>query len=394
MLPQNTDSEPLNILVFGPTGVGKSTIINLLTSARLPVGHSLQSCTQQVEVASTRYQGRQINYFDTPGFDDSILTWGEQMAQIGSLSSALYEAAGQTANIHGILYIHRITDNKMTGSTLQNLRVLEKLLGSQALQNLVFVTNMWSNQPDPDHVRFEEELVGGHQYFAAAIGQGARGGEKYRICKGATRAQAQEALSNLFLNSAPVVMQIQRDMVDEKRALRDTNAGRIVNQGVEQFMMGVTEFMNEIRRGLATLPREKEEGKRREYEDAENQYARAEKQGAILQLTLEAIRRHPYLSTLVALVVTGAAGAIVLGAGEMVVVANLKVAGIGKVAALGTPTASALAAPTTTTTVAGAGVGGVGITAKLNAGVFALMTAAGAAFVGGSKQDKKEDVPN
>ncbi|KAG8691064.1 hypothetical protein FRC11_007087 [Ceratobasidium sp. 423] len=308
--------------------------------------------------------------------------------------STRYEAAGQTANIHGVLYVHRITDNKMTGPTLQNLRVLEKLLGAQALRNLVFVTNMWGNQPDSDHVRFEEELMGSHQYFASAIGQGARAGEKYRICKGATQAQAQGALSDLFLNSTPVVLQIQRDMVDEKRALRDTDAGRIINQVVERVKAGIREFMDEIKRELATLPREKEEGKKREYEDAENQYARAEKQGGILQLTLEAIREHPYLSAFVALVAISAAGAIILGAGEVVVVANLKVAGIGKVAALGTPTTSALAAPTTTTTGAGIGVGGVGITAKLNAGLIALATAAGMAFVGRSKRGGKGDVPN
>ncbi|KDN33973.1 hypothetical protein RSAG8_12932, partial [Rhizoctonia solani AG-8 WAC10335] len=62
MRSRDTDLEPLNILVFGPTGAGKTTIINYLTSGQLPVGHSLESCTREVQVACTKHQGRLVNY--------------------------------------------------------------------------------------------------------------------------------------------------------------------------------------------------------------------------------------------------------------------------------------------------------------------------------------------
>jgi hypothetical protein len=104
----------------------------------------------------------------------------------------------------------------MSGSTLRNLRVIEKLLGPQALRNLVFVTNMWDSQLDPAHVTFEQELINEYEYFASAMKHDARAGANYRICKGATQAQVQETLSNLFLDTTPVVLQMQRDLVDGK----------------------------------------------------------------------------------------------------------------------------------------------------------------------------------
>ncbi|CAE6396760.1 unnamed protein product [Rhizoctonia solani] len=280
MSPQNTGLEPLNILVFGPTGVGKSTIINLLTSGHLTVDDSLESCTQKVEAASIQYQGRQINYFDTPGFDDSCLTSAEQLALIGSFVSGLYEAANQAPNIHGILYVHRITDNKMAGSTLRNLRILEKLLGPDAFKNLVFVTNMWDSQPDPKHVKFEQELITNPKYFESAIANGARAGVDYRICKDASEAQARERLSDLFLDSSPVTLQIQRDMVDNKSALWATTAGRFVNEEVKAIIKTLRELINELKFELAALSGGGEGRKKRivlEQEEAEKNYEQAKK---------------------------------------------------------------------------------------------------------------------
>jgi hypothetical protein len=47
----------------------------------------------------------------------------------------------------GILYMHRITDKKLTGASRMNLDMLRALCGEHYFQNVVFVTSMWDTIP-------------------------------------------------------------------------------------------------------------------------------------------------------------------------------------------------------------------------------------------------------
>lgn len=57
---------------------------------------------------------------DTPGFDDAHLSDTDVLREIATWLSNSYK---DTAKLHGIIYLHRITDNKLGGSAMRNLHV-------------------------------------------------------------------------------------------------------------------------------------------------------------------------------------------------------------------------------------------------------------------------------
>ncbi|KAJ1301638.1 hypothetical protein OPQ81_008883 [Rhizoctonia solani] len=361
-IPQGEQPEPLNVLVFGPTGVGKSTIINLLTnySSRLPVGDSLESCTEHIAVASVFHKGRLINFFDTPGFDDSKQRPAEHLALIAVCLSEMYESAQHKPHIHGVLYVHRITDNRMTGSSITNLRVFRKLIGPHVFKNLVFVTNRWTNPPDPRHIKFEDELVHDDQYFGRAIKAGARGGVDYRIVEDSTCTQAQETLLDLFLEYDPELLQIQRDLTDENKAIGDTEAGRVVFEDLNRFKEDIRKEVETLRQELSELKGEDEckEEIQSEEEGLMRRLADAEKQEGLLRSTLAQIRRHP------GLMAGFAAGAVgLIGAG---------MAGVVEVASAASLGASSISSGAVATSVTQA-VSGEAVINAVSAGIATIM---------------------
>ena len=72
----------------------------------------------------------------------------------------------------GILYLHRITDNRVAGTSLKNLQVFRKLCGKDALDRVYLTTTMWDEVESSVGERRLNELK--TAYWKVMINQGAR----------------------------------------------------------------------------------------------------------------------------------------------------------------------------------------------------------------------------
>jgi predicted GTPase len=127
------------IAVMGATGAGKSTWISKTSRTNAKIGHDLSSCRSAIDISevqgndfrittgtdsvqSYRFSDGQRNFVlvDTPGLDDTTMSDSNVVNRILDWLETEYRKG---TKLNAILYLHRITDPRMQGSALRNLRM-------------------------------------------------------------------------------------------------------------------------------------------------------------------------------------------------------------------------------------------------------------------------------
>ncbi|KAK4184669.1 P-loop containing nucleoside triphosphate hydrolase protein [Podospora australis] len=218
------------IAVMGVTGTGKSTFIEALTNAGVRVGEGLAACTQELTVYAFRYTPtRTIYLIDTPGFDDTTRDDSDILAEVSYFLGAVYK---KEIKLAGIIYLHRITDNRMGGTALKNLIMFRKLCGDNTLSNIVLATNMWDAAKDNIMLRkferWEDDLKRGYWRDMLAMGS-----TMFRHTGGV--ASARRIIDHIMsLPRNSVVPDIATQMVDHGMRLNQTPAGMEVLRGLAE----------------------------------------------------------------------------------------------------------------------------------------------------------------
>ncbi|KAF9449508.1 hypothetical protein P691DRAFT_703046 [Macrolepiota fuliginosa MF-IS2] len=206
------------VAVMGPTGAGKSTFIKVATGAeKIQIGDALTSCTQDLQAVRCHNpsRGGDVIFVDTPGFDD---TYKSDAQILGEIADWLRETYAAGVKLSGILYLHRITDNRMTNTLLRNLDMFQNLCGSSALSNVILVTTNWDQLQSVDEgIKNEEGLR--NNYWQPLLDSGSQMLRFEYTC-----TSAWNIINALPMDKKP--LEIQREMVDENRPLSQTSAAR------------------------------------------------------------------------------------------------------------------------------------------------------------------------
>jgi GTP-binding protein EngB required for normal cell division len=223
--PQSDDD--VVIFVMGMTGSGKSTLINLLADEKVKVGHSLQSCTTEVQVASFSTRTGRLGYLiDTPGFDDTNRCDSEILKEITAFLTKLYV---RKIRVTGLIYVHRITDPKMQGSAVKNLEMFQKLCGAECFPQVALVSTMWQELRGAEAQALGEEReaeLRSNVTFWGAMDQG-----KSRIFRHFGERESAAAVVHWLLSFPhKLVLNIQRELVEDGLTLDQTEAGKFLQE--------------------------------------------------------------------------------------------------------------------------------------------------------------------
>lgn len=247
------DLKPNDIIipVMGPTGTGKSTFIQKATGAEWGIGHSLHSHTSQVNAVRVDFSnGTSLVLVDTPGFDDTEKSDREILKIVANWLREVRQYQDSNRNkleISGILYLHRITDNRMGGTPLKNLRLFRKLCGDDFLNRVCFTTTMWAesenDQWENAFQKRQAELEA--TFWAPMIAQGAC----TRRFRG-TQISALEILQEVIATAADrkrhQILEIQKELVDLSKRLPATRAGKELHGIIEEMVVKQTDLLGRL----------------------------------------------------------------------------------------------------------------------------------------------------
>ncbi|KAK8026500.1 hypothetical protein PG991_003556 [Apiospora marii] len=162
-----------------------------------------------------------VYLIDTPGFDDTSLSEVEILRTLAAWLAATY---GAQIRLHGVLYLHRITDVRLGGSAKRSLRMFQELCGSDELRNVILATTMWNLVSTEDGVRRETELMETQDFWGCMLERGSR------VERHAGDAPSAQRLLGMFLGPdrrdgpAEMALAIQKEIVDDGMNLQETRA--------------------------------------------------------------------------------------------------------------------------------------------------------------------------
>lgn len=230
------------IVVMGPTGVGKSTFIQTAVEEHYrtnEVGHQLGSATIEVSALRLMFKGGDkpnIVLVDTPGFDDTyanevdiletIVNW---LDATGSTNSR----TGKDGRVSGILYLHRITDIRFSGSVAVNFELFKKLCGEDFYKRVILTTTMWPDENNPayslelkkEYEKREQELKDNHWGIMIKSGS--------KVSRFTKTLHSVEKLVNEIVeienrNQEQPMMRIQLELMS--KSLWETQAGEYIRK--------------------------------------------------------------------------------------------------------------------------------------------------------------------
>lgn len=185
---------------------------------------------------------------------------------------------GAGIKLSGIIYLHKLTNDKMVGGALKNLQMFRKLVGRKGLKNVILASTKASEVTTPGEANYRHEQLR-TIYWKDMIDLGSD------VCNYDGQQPSALAIVRSIMRNHPTALQIQKELVDDHKDLLQTEAGAELNAEVLAERQKADEAIAETKRlqeeERVEMKREREEERRLHLEEQ-----------AQLRLEAEAARRN------------------------------------------------------------------------------------------------------
>ena len=137
--------------------------------------------------------------------------------------------------------------------------MFRELCGDTTLKNVVLATSMWGMVPLDVGESREKGLSS--NFFKPVLDKGAQ------MVRHHNTAQSAQDIIRMIMKNQPLVLQIQRELVDEHKDIVDTAAGEAVNRELNKQIRRHQAELKEIQEQMMQAMKEKDEETRQEMEE-------------------------------------------------------------------------------------------------------------------------------
>ena len=206
-----------------------------------------------------------------------------------TFQTELLDRYGEGSKLSGVIYIHRISDERVTGIAGWDFGIFRELCDDTTLKNLVLVTNVWSRASRDIGEAVESELAG--TLFRPALDEGAQ------MIRYRNNAQYTHNIIRKITKNHPIMSQIQRELVGEPKDVIGTATVEAANQELDEQIRHHQAEPKAIREDITRVSKEKDEETRQDMEEeaGEKEYSRTAHAG-MERSTPSVKRRLPQMS--------------------------------------------------------------------------------------------------
>ena len=158
----------------------------------------------------------------------------------GLLSPQSTNRCNKKKHLSGILYLHPITNDSVTGAPLKNLRNIRKVCGKHATSKLYLTTTMWDKVDPRVGERWMGDLRAG--YWKSLIDQGAQ----IARCRRDDGSMKQLVRQILAREAPRKALQIQDEMGGQNMELKQTAAGQQLYSQMEALVEKQMDLLRRI----------------------------------------------------------------------------------------------------------------------------------------------------
>jgi len=202
---------------------------------------------------------------DTPGFDDTnksdldilkiIAKWFEDVCvdryRLSYHWIQRVYSYRHDLEISGILYLHRITDNRMGGTPQKNLKLFKKLCGAKFFELVILMTTMWPENEDEDEKIFHDHESQLRREYWADIIRNPKQIQRFRGTRTSAWNILEELLSLAAVRQHRKILEIQQELVDLSKRVPDTNAGRQLHGMIGELVVRQSDLMKRLQEELS-----------------------------------------------------------------------------------------------------------------------------------------------
>lgn len=229
---------------------------------------------------------RTVYLIDTPGFDDTSRSDTDVLREIAGWLTASYS---NKVLLHGIIYLHRITDVRMQGSAMKNLLMFKKLCGDNALRKVVLTTTMWDKVPPREAEDREQQLINTPNFWGLMVSKGSTVYRHNNTVKSAIRI-----IEELARGNSTVTLDLQNQMVNQNQTLRETSAGRELESELikerEKWAAELKDAQEQMKEAIRVRDQESEQALREVKDDYTTRIERLERDHKRLHIDTERLR--------------------------------------------------------------------------------------------------------